>query len=94
MKVKLNNNNPTKQRIAITAFITLMTYAGYTVSSKTTKSVPLSYLSFKTAAQGNLDIYSNAYSKLTSAKERLFSYNSSANHCINITRQVVKYESG
>ncbi|MCW8834340.1 MAG: efflux RND transporter periplasmic adaptor subunit [Colwellia sp.] len=71
MKIKLNKNSPTKQRIAIAAFIVLITYAGYAVSSKSTKQVQLSQLSFQTVAQSNLDIYSNAYGEFTSAKERL-----------------------
>lgn len=71
MKIALAKKHPWKKWTAITSFTLLMCYAGYSVSGKATKSVPLSQLSFQTVAQGDLDIFANAYGEFTSAKERL-----------------------
>ena len=71
MKIALTKKQPWKKWTAIASFTLLMSYAGYSVSGKATKSVPLSQLSFQTVIQGDLDIYANAYGEFASAKERL-----------------------
>ncbi|WP_231731598.1 efflux RND transporter periplasmic adaptor subunit [Colwellia sp. TT2012] len=71
MKIALTKKKPWKKWSAIASFTLLMAYAGYSVSGKATKSVPLSQLSFQTVVQGDLDIYASAYGELASAKERL-----------------------
>ncbi len=71
MKIALTKKQPWKKWAAITTFILLMAYAGYSVSGKAIKSVALDQLSFQTVAQGDLDIYTNAYGEFASAKERL-----------------------
>jgi multidrug resistance efflux pump len=71
MKIALTKKQPWKKWTAIASFTLLMSYAGYSVSGKATKSVPLSQLSFETVKQGDLDVYANAYGEFASAKERL-----------------------
>jgi HlyD family secretion protein len=71
MKIALTKKQPWKKWTTIASFTLLMAYAGYSVSGKATKSVPLSDLSFQTVVQGDLDIYANAYGEFASAKERL-----------------------
>ena len=71
MEIALTKKQPWKKWTAIASFTLLMSYAGYSVSGKATKSVALSQLSFQTVVQGNLDIYANAYGEFASAKERL-----------------------
>jgi len=71
MKIALAKKQPWKKWTAIASFTVLMSYAGYSVSGKATKTVPLSQLSFQTVEQGDLDIYANAYGEFASAKERL-----------------------
>jgi multidrug efflux pump subunit AcrA (membrane-fusion protein) len=71
MKIALTKKQPWKKWTAIASFTLLMGYAGYSVSGKATKSIPLNQLSFQTVVQGNLDIYANAYGEFASAKERL-----------------------
>ena len=71
MKIALTKKQPWKKWTAIASFTLLMGYAGYSVSGKATKSIPLSQLSFQTVAKGDLDIYASAYGEFSSAKERL-----------------------
>ncbi len=71
MKIALTKKQPWKKWTAIASFTLLMSYAGYSVSGKATKSIALNQLSFQTVVQGNLDIYANAYGEFASAKERL-----------------------
>jgi HlyD family secretion protein len=71
MEIALVQKKPWKKWIAISLFITLVGYATYAVSSKATKSLSLSSISFKTVQSGPLDIYTNAYGEFASAKERL-----------------------
>ena len=71
MKIALTKKHPWKKWPAIASFTLLMGYAGYSVSGKATKSISLNQLSFQTVAQGDLDIYANAYGEFASAKERL-----------------------
>ncbi|NQZ25952.1 MAG: HlyD family efflux transporter periplasmic adaptor subunit [Colwellia sp.] len=71
MKIALTKKQPWKKWTAIASFTLLMGYAGYSVSGKATKSIPLSQLSFQTVAKGDLDIYASAYGEFASAKERL-----------------------
>ena len=71
MKIALTKKQPWKKWAAIASFTLLMGYAGYSVSGKATKSVPLKDISFQTVVQGNLTIYAKAYGEFASAKERL-----------------------
>jgi len=71
MKIALTKKQPWKKWVAIASFTLVLSYAGYSVSGKAIKSVPLNELSFQTVVQGDLDIYANAYGEFTSAKERL-----------------------
>ncbi|HBY87843.1 MAG TPA: RND transporter [Colwellia sp.] len=71
MKIALTKKQPWKKWIAIASFTLVLSYAGYSVSGKAIKSVPLNELSFQTVVQGDLDIYANAYGEFASAKERL-----------------------
>lgn len=71
MKINLTKKQPWKKWTAISLFILLMSYAGYSVSSKASKSMPLSQLTFQTVASSDLDIYTRAYGEFSSAKERL-----------------------
>jgi len=71
MKIQLAKQKPWKKWAAISLFIFLLAYATYAVSSKSMKSISAEKLSFQTVQQGSLDIYSNAYGELISAKERL-----------------------
>lgn len=71
MKIELTKQTPWKKWLAISLFILLLAYATYAVSGKSTKSISADNLTFQTVQQGPLDIYSNAYGELISAKERL-----------------------
>jgi multidrug resistance efflux pump len=71
MKIELTTKKPLKKWLAISLFALLFAYATYAVSSKSTKSVSVVSLNFQTVQQGPLDVYSNAYGELISAKERL-----------------------
>ena len=71
MKIELTTQKPWKKWSAGALFVLLLAYATYAVSSKSVKSVLFESLSFQTVQQGALDIYSNAYGELVSAKERL-----------------------
>ena len=71
MKIELIQQKPWKKWLAVSGFIVLVAYAAFAVSSKATKSVSLSSLTFQTVKSGALDIYSNAYGEFASAKERL-----------------------
>jgi len=71
MKIQLTKQKSWQKWSAISLFIFLLAYTTYAVSSKSMKSVSVENLSFQTVKQGSLDIYSNAYGELISAKERL-----------------------
>jgi len=71
MKIELTTRNKWKNWLAISLFLLLLAYAAYAVSSKSVKSVSAASLSFQTVQQGAIDVYSNAYGELISAKERL-----------------------
>ena len=71
MKIELKTSKPWTKWSAISLFVLLLAYATYAVSSKSVKSVSAASLNFQTVQQGALDIYSNAYGELISAKERL-----------------------
>lgn len=71
MKIELSPQKPWKKWFAASLFILLLGYAAYAVSSKSVKSVSAIDLRFETVQQGPLDVYSNAYGELISAKERL-----------------------
>jgi len=71
MEIALVQKKPWKKWSAIGIFIILVGYAAFAVSSKATKSIPLTTVSFKTVQSGALDIYTSAYGEFASAKERL-----------------------
>lgn len=71
MKIELTTRKKWKKRLAMSVFFLLLAYATYAVSSKSVKSVSAASLSFQTVQQGAIDVYSNAYGELISAKERL-----------------------
>jgi len=71
MKIELKTKKTWNQRAAISLFVLLLAYAAYSVSGKSVKSVSAASLNFQTVQQGALDVYSNAYGELISAKERL-----------------------
>jgi len=71
MEIALTKKQPWKKWTAVGLFILTMSYAGYSVSSKAVKSLPLSELSFQTVASSDIDIYTRAYGEFSSAKERL-----------------------
>ncbi len=71
MKIELTEKKIWKKWAASSLFVLLLAYATYAVSSKSVKSVSASDLTFQIVQQGALDVYSNAYGELISAKERL-----------------------
>mgnify|MGYP000394345903 CR=1 FL=1 len=71
MKIELTKQKSWKKWTVLSLFVLLLAYATYAVSGKSVKSVSLASLNFKTVQQGDLDVYSNAYGELISAKERL-----------------------
>ncbi|MEW6983890.1 efflux RND transporter periplasmic adaptor subunit [Colwelliaceae bacterium 6471] len=71
MKIELSPQKPRKKWFVASLFILLLGYAAYAVSSKSVKSVSAIDLRFETVQQGPIDVYSNAYGELISAKERL-----------------------
>ena len=71
MKIELTTQKPWKKRMAISVFVLLLAYATYAISGISVKSVSAASLNFQTVQQGALDVYSNAYGELISAKERL-----------------------
>ena len=56
MKIALTKKQPWKKWVAIASFTLVLSYAGYSVSGKAIKSVPLKELSFQTVVQGDLDL--------------------------------------
>ncbi|MGL1957782.1 MAG: HlyD family efflux transporter periplasmic adaptor subunit [Colwellia sp.] len=71
MKIKITKQKKWKTWLASSLFILSLVYATYAVTGKSVKSVSTASLSFQTVQQGELDLYSNAYGELISAKERL-----------------------
>jgi multidrug efflux pump subunit AcrA (membrane-fusion protein) len=71
MKIELSKKKSWKRWGTGSLFVLLLAYAAYAVSSKSVKTVSADSLSFQIVQQGALDIYSNAYGELISAKERL-----------------------
>ncbi|MFT5840715.1 MAG: HlyD family secretion protein, partial [Flavobacteriales bacterium] len=71
MKIELTTQKPWKKWTAFALFFLLLAYATYAISSQSVKSVSAASLNFQTVQQGALDVYTNAYGELISAKERL-----------------------
>ena len=71
MQIKLEKQRPWKKWASIGLFAILLSYAVFSMSNKSTKSIPHSSLSFQTVETGAIDIYTNAYGEFASAKERL-----------------------
>lgn len=71
MKIKLEKQKPWKKWASIGLFTFLLGYAVFAMSSKSTKSISHSNLSFQTVETGAIDIYTNAYGEFASAKVRL-----------------------
>ena len=73
MEITLRNNTQWKKWASICLFMLLLAYAVFAMSSKSTKSISHSNLSFQSVETGAIDIYTNAFGELASAKERLLS---------------------
>jgi multidrug efflux pump subunit AcrA (membrane-fusion protein) len=71
MNIELKQQQPWKKWFGLVLFITLITYTAFAVSSKASKEVSRDSLTFQTVEQGAIDVYTNAYGELYSAKERL-----------------------
>jgi multidrug efflux pump subunit AcrA (membrane-fusion protein) len=71
MKIKLLKQKPWKKWLGFSLFVVFVSYAAFAVSSKATKSLDITEVSFQQVEQGPLDIYTNAYGEFASAKERL-----------------------
>jgi HlyD family secretion protein len=71
MKIKLEKSGSWKKWVSVSLFTILLSYAVFSMSNKSTKSIPHSSLSFQTVETGPMDIYTNAYGEFASAKERL-----------------------
>jgi HlyD family secretion protein len=71
MNIELTTQKSWKKWTAISLFLLLLAYATYAISGKSMTSVSAASLNFQTVQQGALDVYSNAYGELISAKERL-----------------------
>lgn len=71
MNIELKQQTAWKKWFGLVLFISLITYAAFAVSSKTSKEVARDSLTFQTVEQGALDVYANAYGEFYSAKERL-----------------------
>jgi len=71
MEINLSKNKPWKKWLGLSVFIALVSYAAFAASSKATKSIDVTSLSFQQVEQGALDLYTNAYGEFASAKERL-----------------------
>lgn len=71
MEIKLSPQQPWKKWLGLSLFIILISYAAFAVSSKASKEVAFDTLTFQTAQQGALDIFTNAYGEFYSAQESL-----------------------
>jgi HlyD family secretion protein len=71
MKIELETHRPWKKWASIGLFMIVISYAAFSLSNKSTKSISESKLSFQTVETGALDIYTSAYGEFASAKERL-----------------------
>ncbi len=71
MKIELKQQKSWKRWFGLSVFTVLIGYTGFALTSKATKSVPESSLTFQTVESGALDIYTSAYGEFASAKERL-----------------------
>lgn len=71
MKIELKQQKSWKRWFGLSLFVVLIGYTGFALTSKATKSVPESSLTFQTVESGALDIYTSAYGEFASAKERL-----------------------
>jgi multidrug resistance efflux pump len=71
MKIELTTQKPWKKWTGISVFVLLLAYATYAISGKSVKSVSTASLNFQSVQQGALDVYSNAYGELVSARESL-----------------------
>ena len=71
MNIELKQQTAWKKWFGLVLFISLITYAAFAVSSKTSKEVARDSLTFQTVEQDALDVYANAYGEFYSAKERL-----------------------
>ena len=71
MKIELSSRKPWLKWTGFVLFILIVVLAGFKVRSDAVKSVPRSELSFHAVREGNLDIYTDVYGELISAKEQL-----------------------
>jgi len=71
MEITLAHQSHKKKWLMGAVFVSLIGYAAVAVSSKSTKSIPLSSLAFQSVKTGAIDVYASSYGELASAKERL-----------------------
>lgn len=71
MKIELASQRPTKVWLLGLTFLSLLLYAGFTMSSRSSAQIRLSALELQTVNQASIDIYASAYGELASASERL-----------------------
>jgi HlyD family secretion protein len=71
MEIKLSKHQPWKKWLGFSLFVVLVCYSAFAVTNKANKQVARDSLTFQKVEQGPLDIYTNAYGELYSAKERL-----------------------
>lgn len=71
MQIKFEKHRPWKKWASVGLFTTLLSYAVFSLSNNSTKSISRSNLSFQTVESGAINIYTDAYGEFASAKERL-----------------------
>lgn len=71
MKIELSPKQPWTKWVGISSFVLILGFAAYQVQSDAVKRVARDDLRFQTAQHGNLDIYTDAYGELVSAREKL-----------------------
>ena len=71
MQIKLEKHRPWKKWASVGLFTVLLSYAVFSLSNNSTKSISHSNLSFQTVETGAINIYTDAYGEFASAKVRL-----------------------
>ena len=71
MQIKLEKHRPWKKWASVGFFTVLLSYAVFSLSNNSTKSISHSNLSFQTVETGAINIYTDAYGEFASAKVRL-----------------------
>ena len=71
MKIELSSKRPWIKWLGTAGFVFLVGFAAYEVQSDPVKRVARSSLNFQTVQNGSLDIYTDVYGELISAREQL-----------------------